>query len=148
MKKITITSLVAIALISLNSCSNLPSSSENEEAISEKIIQISNDKIELTKFKKTNAIENEVLGVKTYLVSFNGQIRYKEDGYISATYRGVNIFDFVKEKRVQSKNSMILEVFLKTDKNTIKNIKGELGYIKTENGWKTENKYIRIFETK
>lgn len=136
--------LLILFAIVLYSCANLPSASENEEVVKEAIKERSKDQIDLILFEKTNSLQRELFGVKVYLVYFIGQIKYKQDGYITANYRRLNILNFVQEKPKPNPFDMFLEVALKIDRNTVKNIKGEIPYIKTEKGWIIENNKIKI----
>jgi len=151
MKKKTLIILFALVLISfvgLTSCSNLPNPSQNETDLRNKIEMVSEKKIELIQFEKTNALEEEIFGAKYYTVSYNGKIKYKESGYLHLNLLNEKkelVLNFVKIKHT---SPFSLEAFYDIKQNEEKKIKGKIIYAKTENGWITSNSNIKIVEDK
>lgn len=140
--------LVLISSVGLTSCSNLPSASQNETDLRNKVEKVSEKKIELIQFEKTNALKEEVFGVKYYTVSYKGKIKYKESGYLHLNLLNEKkelVLNFVTVKHT---SPFSLEAFYDIKKNEEKNIIGKIIYAKTENGWITSNGDISVREDK
>ena len=147
-KKHILLTMILVSFMGLTSCSNLPNTSKNETDLRSKIEKVSENKIELIQFEKTNALEEEIFGVKCYTVSYKGKIKYKESGYLY-----LNILDQKKELilnfvKVKHKSPFLIEAFYDIKQDEEKNIIGKIMYAKTENGWITSNSDIKIAEEK
>jgi len=140
--------MILVSFLGLTSCSNLPSASQNETDLRNKVETVSEKKIELIQFEKTNALKEEVFGVKSYTVSYKGKIKYKESGYLHLNLLNEKkelVLNFVTVKRT---SPFSLEAFYDIKKNEEKNIIGKIIYAKTENGWITSNGDISVREDK
>jgi len=140
--------MILVSFLGLTSCSNLPSASQNETDLRNKVETVSEKKIELIQFEKTNALKEEVFGVKYYTVSYKGKIKYKESGYLHLNLLNEKkelVLNFVTVKRT---SPFSLEAFYDIKKNEEKNIIGKIIYAKTENGWITSNGDISVREDK
>ena len=139
-KGIILLTMIALSLIGLSSCKDLPSASNNEKDLRNKIEKVSENKVELIQFEKTNALEENVFGAKYYTISYKGKIKYKEDGFIKfALGEDKNILKLYKEK-----HQGWVTIFYTIKKNEEKKIFGKMIYIKTENGWEVHNGDISI----
>ena len=140
--------MILVSFLGLTSCSNLPSASQNETDLRNKVETVSEKKIELIQFEKTNALKEEVFGVKYYTVSYKGKIIYKESGYLHLNLLNEKkelVLNFVTVKHT---SPFSLEAFYDIKKNEEKNIIGKIIYAKTENGWITSNGDISVREDK
>jgi len=146
--RIILFALALMLFIGLTSCSNLPSASQNEKDLRTKIEKVSENKIELIQFEKTNAIKEELFGVKYYTISYKGKIRYKESGYLYVNLLGQKKDRVLNFTNVKHHSAFSLEAFYDIKQNEEKNIIGNIMYTKTENGWLTSNGNIKISEEK
>ena len=109
--------MILVSFLGLTSCSNLPSASQNETDLRNKVETVSEKKIELIQFEKTNALKEEVFGVKYYTVSYKGKIKYKESGYLHLNLLNEKkelVLNFVTVKRT---SPFSLEAFYDIKKN-------------------------------
>jgi hypothetical protein len=137
---------VVILFIGLTSCSNLPSPFQNENDLRNKIEKVSENKVELIQFEKTNALEKEIFGVKCYTVSYKGKIRYKENGYLCLDlFNKDYLLNLVKVKKTSFYS---IAVYYDVKQDEEKQIIGRIIYTKTENGWIAANGDIVIKEDK
>lgn len=147
-KKLILLTMIFVSFLGLTSCSNLPSASQNETDLRNKVEKVSEKKIELIQFEKTNALEEEIFGAKYYTVSYKGKIKYKENGYLYLNLLNEKkelVLNFVTIKHT---TPFSLEAFYDIKKNEEKNIIGKIIYAKTENGWITSNGDISVREDK
>jgi hypothetical protein len=147
-KEIILLSIILISFIGLSSCKNLPSASQNEKDLRNKIEKVSENKVELIQFVKTNALEEELFGVKYYTISYKGKIKYKENGFLYLNLLNINKEYILKIAKVKHTSPFSLEAFYDIKQNEEKNIIGKIMYSKTENGWLTSNGDIKIIEDK
>lgn len=142
---IILLTMILLSFIGLTSCKNLPSASKNEKDLRNKIEKVSENKVELIQFEKTNALEENVFGVKYYTISYKGKIKYKEDGFLRVTIgEDINILKIFKDKYKPN----WLTAFHNIKQNEEKKIFGKMIYLKTENGWEIHNADISITEDK
>lgn len=147
-KKHILFTMILVSFLGLTSCSNLPNASKNETDLRSKIEKVSENKIELIQFEKTNALEEEIFGAKYYTVSYKGKIKYKENGYLHLNLLNEKkelVLNFVTVKRT---SPFSLEAFYDIKENEEKNIIGKIIYAKTENGWIASNGDVSVREDK
>lgn len=130
--------LVIVAFL-LAGCSGAPSESDARRYIEERIQSQSNGLISLVGFKKTNAIDREVLGQKLHVVEFELEIEFKQD----LTWKGPGPFGWEGRFDAQPGHPsgmaimmMISQGFVQANRGERKQIAGQLVYEKTEKGWR------------
>lgn len=89
--------IIVILISFLYGCSTKPSVNDGEKAFENKLIEdIKNEELEVTGFKKINAVSGEEAGIKFYIMEYEGEIRYLKDRIYSgwdsllATVAGVD----------------------------------------------------------
>ncbi|MBN8510061.1 MAG: hypothetical protein J0L57_15795 [Burkholderiales bacterium] len=70
---------LGIVILFLMGCSGPPSEADAKTVLAAKVNQESTGLIQLVDFKKTNAIEQEVMGRKLYKLEYSAEIEFTDD---------------------------------------------------------------------
>jgi hypothetical protein len=73
--------ILVVAVVACSGCSNLPSASDGEKLIRNKINDQAGGRIKLVGFKKTNGQVMEAFGSRGYRMEWEGQIEFLSDCY-------------------------------------------------------------------
>lgn len=145
MKKAVLFLGIGLGLLSCSEKENLPTEELAKQEIIELIKEESNDKIELLEFKKIDGLKEKRNEVDFYVIDFDGKISYKQDAYsqVNEDYVRTKGFLIMRDDKpsVYERNSYKYE---KVKKGQERNIKGQIGFVKKENGWKNIKVYMYL----
>ena len=134
--------LVLVTALLLIGCSSVPSSDDAKGIIQERINKESEGRIKLVSFQKTNGQEGELLGVKIYQLSYQGEIEFLEDckwekgmavNLGEVHYRTVKVKPGAKDFWQNWDDQMHGRQIVK--KGHKEKISGNVVFEKTEKGW-------------
>lgn len=142
---ISLKSIFIIVLITIiTSCSNIPNESRVKKELREQVETESNGYLELIELKKTDGLEREFMGQKTYSLEYTAKLRVKSDCYMYVNPTGYGSY-FKNFKTYSNKPELILNMqrqIVSCTKDDEVNFKDIIVYIKTEKGWKKTKKSI------
>ncbi|MDI6729420.1 MAG: hypothetical protein QMD44_10915 [Thermodesulfovibrionales bacterium] len=111
-----------LIILMLIGCASKPSEADARKAYEDKNAKLFKEGvIRINSFKKVNAIEGELFGVKFYKIEYDAEVEFLKDYIIGdAVFGGVRV-----------------------EKGRITKLKGKyITFIKTEKGWKADNDQI------
>ena len=128
----------------LSGCSSSPSVGDGERAVQDRIKQESEGRIKLVKFEKTNGLQAEVGGVKTYAMEFTAEIEFTEDCKWVTGMFGMQLG--FRTSKPLPKGANALEQFRDASMNTgdlfakgqKAQVSGVVRFVKKERGWALE----------
>lgn len=147
MRKVVLLLGIGLGLLSCSEKENLPTEALAKQNVAEVVMRESKDKVELLEFSKTNALKEKMFDAEYYTVEFDGKVAYKQDGYSLANehYKRKKGFLLVEdEKPILSAYSEYRGRFKEVKKGQKRNIKGEISFIKKEDGWEKGRVYIYL----
>lgn len=71
--------LFTVMVMATSACSDIPSVADGRKALEEKVKKDSDGLIRLGEFKKTNAVERELLGKRLYQMEYSAKIEFTQD---------------------------------------------------------------------
>ena len=135
-KSLRLLTLLSAALLA--GCSQMPPSEYNGRTLVERNIQqLSNGLIRLVSFQKTDGVLGEVLGVKTYTLSYKATIAFNDNCMWGDTAMGRFGGHFYAAK--PNPYNVYLDAggfFAKGAAGQTTEVSGALNFQKTERGWK------------
>lgn len=133
-------SLLLLTLILLGSgCSNTPSESLAKEAFDQSVKNEGNGCLEITKFSKTNGMEQEIAGLgKLYEIDYKATVRTKEECYLASVPTSLSAYSAKKwagEGHYMFGRVMEPMWGSKVAVGVTRDVEGKLFFQKTEKGW-------------
>ena len=137
----------------LFSCSGLPSESQTEKDAKIAIEKETNGNFIFDSFKKENAIERDesaLGGLKHYTIEFKGQIKPTKEIWNDNPYGAsiLSYIDSIPKKSIFQSEAQYTKSLKKLTPNDIKDVEGQIDYVKKENGWEKNKFSISFSETK
>lgn len=133
MKIIQLFLLIAL----FTSCSSKPDIERTETILSEQISNESNGKVSLVSIEKTNAVENEFMGQKSYTIQYKAQVEILENCFMYVNKSGSgSFFQSFKTYEVEPEFIPSLQMqIVKCTKGNKVDFNGSMLFLDTENGW-------------
>lgn len=131
------TLFILLGCLGLLSCSNSNSNFPTEDTAKKEVLEVvkmeSKDKVEMTAFKKTNAVEEKMNAENFYTINFDGEVTYKQDGFskVYENYDTKKGFLLVYDEKPYS----YLDYYGRVKKGERKKVKGKIAFVKTEKDW-------------
>lgn len=138
MKNTIFLSYLALAFMiisTISSCSSKPSESRAEKDLREIIHNESNGNLELIAFNKTNAVEREVFGQKTYAIEYKAALKVKKNCFMYVNSSGFG--SFFKSFKTFNKAPTFIpgREIVECDKGKEVDFIDIIKYVETEEGW-------------
>lgn len=128
--------LILLCAFALAGCSSTPSPSNAEAVLRSKIEKQSKGLIKLVGFKKTNAQDAELMGVKIHAIEYQAEIEFVEDGYWGVLFG--EGFEAIRGEPGPLNAWMYLGK-KKARRGERETITGTLRFQRTERAWKGED---------
>lgn len=136
--------LIIIALcVTMSGCSLSPSAGDGKRAIEDRISKDSAGRIKLNDFRKTDAQQGEVMGIKFYGLEFEAEIEFLENCKWVTGLMGQQItFRTVKPNSSASPTVQLMEAAenpgMQVSKGDRMHLVGVVRFVKKESGWAVE----------
>jgi len=139
MKHIFIVLLIVVTGCFSSGCSNKPSESLAKEIFEKNVLNDGKGCLEVISFKKTNGIEQNIMGMNLYEIDYNATIKVVEECYLTPPdWKGISA---VSVAQWAKEDHRIFGVQMKpmwgaqTAVGVTRDISGQMYFQKSENGW-------------